>query len=66
MLKKIIISILTIVCVLAVIYGFFILKRSFNYSFGYESQVTKTSISVLCENVKPEYLKYPNICKDTK
>ncbi|VAW58912.1 hypothetical protein MNBD_GAMMA08-1546 [hydrothermal vent metagenome] len=40
-------------------YGMWQFKRWFNYSWGYEDQVTST----VCEMVKPEYLKNPSRCK---
>ena len=49
-MKKNIITTLIVVCVLAVIYGFYQMKRSFNYSMGYKSQVTET----VCDMIKPE------------
>lgn len=43
-----------------VIYGGFLVKRWFNYEFGYASQVQGS----ICEMVKPEYLKNPSECDE--
>ncbi len=48
-----------VILVVVFIYGSWQLKRWFNYSWGYESQVTST----VCAMVKPEYLKNPSRCK---
>ncbi len=40
-------------------YGGYHLKRWWNYTWGYESQVTTT----VCQMVKPEYLVDPSKCK---
>ena len=53
------IIVVVVVCVIGLGYGMWQLKRWFNYSWGYESQVTST----VCEMVKPEYLKNPSRCK---
>ena len=62
-MKKNIIGVLIVVIVLAVIYGFYQMKRSFNYSMGYKSQVTET----VCDMVKPEkhaeIFVDPSVCK---
>lgn len=39
-------------------YGYFQWKRTWNYSWGYESRVKET----VCEMVKPEYLRNPEDC----
>lgn len=38
--------------------GVWYIQRSFNYAWGYESQVEST----ICKMVKREYLKNPNNC----
>lgn len=40
-------------------YGMWHLKRWWNYTWGYEAQVTET----VCQLVKPEYLIDPGKCK---
>lgn len=40
------------------IYGGYLLKRQWNYNFGYETKVKET----VCEMVKPEYLNKPEDC----
>lgn len=57
--KILAIILIFIVVIVFVFIGLWNLKRGFNYSFGYESQVKQT----VCEMVKPEHLKNPKDCK---
>lgn len=47
-----------VIGVAVLLYGAWKLNRWWNYSWGYESQVTAT----ICEMVKPEYLVDPSEC----
>lgn len=57
--QKIVIGVLVLIVLIPILYGGWHLKRWFNWSFGYSND-TKT---IVCEMVKPEYLKNPEDCK---
>ena len=53
-----IIIVVGLAIILSLGYGAWHLKRWWNYTWGYQSQVTET----VCEMVKPEYLINPEKC----
>ena len=57
-MKKLYVVIAVLVIIGLISWGGWHLKRWWNYTWGYESQVTET----VCEMVKPEYLKNPSRC----
>lgn len=58
-MKKLGPYIIALILIALVSYGGWHLKRWFNYTWGYQSDVTKT----VCELVKPEALVDPTKCK---
>jgi len=58
MTKMVLMGIAGIIVFGLLVYGGWHLKRWFNYSWGYESQVTET----VCSMVKPEHLIDPKKC----
>ena len=48
-----------IIIVTGLAYGGFKIQRWFHWTFSYEDDVKTT----VCEMVKPEYLKNPEVCK---
>ena len=63
MRKAIGIIILFALLIGGIFWGIYQFKRSWNYSWAYESRVQETADERICAMVKPEHLIDPSICK---